>query len=92
MYPLNKKTSFADARSLRPDQIFLVRGRDHKSKSAWYYVAVDTDKRDIFKSRQGTTVLDIADYGNVLHSGYGVEPPQAVKELMQLEYGFKESA
>lgn len=84
-----QKIGYREQLSTRPDQLFLVRGRDDRGQNAWYYIAVDRDKRDIFKASNGTRSLNLSDYGRTLHSGYGSEPPVAVQELMQLKYGFK---
>lgn len=88
-----KKASYAQALyTSRPDQIFLVRGRDSTGERAWYYVMVDRTKRDSFKSRSGVPFMNIGDYGNVIHSGYGDNPPEDIIAEMKEEYGFSEAA
>lgn len=74
----------------RPDHIFLVRGRDAAGERAWYYVMVDKGKRDAFKSQEGVPFLKLTDYGEILHSGFGDNPPESIIRQMEEEYGFRE--
>ena len=75
----------------RPDCIFLVKGKDTTNRQAWYYVTVDKSKKDTFESLQGAQSLNLNDYGKILYSGYGDEPPEDIKKTMEDEYGFKEA-
>lgn len=74
----------------RPDHIFLVRGKDLSGRRAWYYVMVDKGKRDAFKSREGIPSLNLANYGRILYSGFGENPPEDIKNRMAEEYDFNE--
>ncbi|MDG7053614.1 MAG: hypothetical protein LKM45_07180, partial [Wolbachia endosymbiont of Alcedoecus sp.] len=70
--------SFADAtRRSRSDLIYLVRGKD-RGRSAWHYVLVDKDKREMFLAKSRTGSMDVADYGEILYSGWGEDPPQEI--------------
>ena len=64
------------------ERIFLIRGKDGRHP-AWQYVLVvdDQDTVDRFKetvARLGRA--DVGNYGQVLKSGWGKEPPNEVKE------------
>ncbi len=68
------------------NRIFLTRGTDGGRK-AWYYVLLvdDPETIRIFKEKtqgelEGTLSIDVTDYGVVLKSGFGEEPPQEVKD------------
>lgn len=87
-----KKGSFVSALfGSRPDCIFLVKGKDTTNRPAWYYVMVDKSKKDTFEHIEGKQSLNLNDYGTILHSGYGDEPPPEMKKKMEDEYGFKEA-
>ncbi len=74
----------------RADHLFLVRGLDDAGKQSWYYILVDKGKRDAFRAREGRPSLNLTEYGIVLHSGFGQNPPAALARQMELDYGFKE--
>ncbi|MGL9688293.1 MAG: hypothetical protein ACR5K6_00630 [Wolbachia sp.] len=79
--------SFADAtRRSRSDLIYLVRGKDH-GRSAWHYVLVDKDKREMFLAKSRTGSMDVADYGEILYSGWGEDPPQEIVDKINEEFG-----
>ena len=74
----------------RPDHIFLVRGRDAAGERAWYYIMIDKGKRDAFRNQEGVPFLKLTDYGEILHSGFGENPPEDIRRQMEEEYGFRE--
>ncbi|OWZ24931.1 hypothetical protein [Wolbachia endosymbiont of Wuchereria bancrofti] len=79
--------SFADAtRRSRSDLIYLVRGKD-RGRSAWHYVLVDKDKREMFLAKSRTGSMDVADYGEVLYSGWGEDPSQEIVDKINEEFG-----
>jgi hypothetical protein len=70
-------------------RIFEVKGEDH-GRQAWYFVllADDQDTIDKFKEltqgqNYGKHTIDFNDYGQVLKSGWGEEPPNDVKEWIE---------
>ncbi len=86
---LKKKLNFANGlQAERPDHIFLVRGLDTTGHNAWYYVMVDRGKRESFRTQAGSPLLKLTDYGQILHSGFGEHPPEAIRLRMEDEYGF----
>ncbi|NBX04281.1 MAG: hypothetical protein EBR02_09550 [Alphaproteobacteria bacterium] len=70
--------SFA-SRVKNDELIYCVTGK-HKGEFAWYYVRVDKLKHEMFKKASATGSFDIADFGTVLISGYGKEPPADIKK------------
>jgi hypothetical protein len=86
-----KTTSFLQTVQFnRPELVFLVRGKDVSGQHAWYYVLVDRNKRDVFAARNGAASVDLSDYGRILYSGFGENPPRETKDIMARDYGFKE--
>ncbi|MGL9732511.1 MAG: hypothetical protein ACR5KW_00470 [Wolbachia sp.] len=83
---LNER-SFADAtRKSRSDLIYLVRGKD-RGRSAWHYVLVDNDKREMFLAKSRTGSMDVADYGEILYSGWGEDPSKEIVDKINEEFG-----
>ena len=60
-------------------RIYLVRGED-KGKQAWHYVLVEKALLPLFLRRTNSGSLDVADFGLILKSGWGKEPPEEVRK------------
>ena len=65
--------------------IYLVRGKD-KGRQAWHYVLVDKKKENHFKSQVATGNIDVADYGKILCSGWGEDPPKEKKKQIEDQF------
>ena len=61
------------------DRVILVRGKD-KGKPAWYVVDVKKTLTGLFHKRVKSGSLDVADFGTVLASGWGTDPPDSKRE------------
>lgn len=62
---------------------YLVRGKD-RGQAAWHYVMLRDDesvKTQFLERTQGGN-LDVANYGQVLVSGWGGDPPKYIKSLL----------
>lgn len=57
------------------ERLFLVRGKD-RGKPAWHYVMVEKCLLGLFLKRTNGGQLDVADFGIVLESGWGENPPE----------------
>ena len=75
-------------------RVFLVRGND-RGRPAWHYVLLVDDEETIkiFKQKTqaeaaGTHTIDINDYGQVLKSGWGKDPPNKIKDWIDQTYHF----
>ena len=68
-------------------RIFLVRGED-SGIACWHYVLVEDNEHTIhkFKEHVVSGKVDLADYGQVLESGWGDDPPIRVKERINKKY------
>ena len=65
--------------------VYLVRGKD-RDRVAWHYVLVDRDKIEAFKAKVDTGTIDVADYGEVLYSGWGKDPPKHIVRKVDLRF------
>ena len=61
-------------------RICLVRGKDKAGKLAWNYVLVQRARLPLFMRQANGSSLDVADFGEVLKSGWGMDPPESVRE------------
>ena len=61
------------------ERIYIVRGKD-RGEPAWHYVLVAKDLEPLFLRRTKGGSLDVADFGLVLTSGWGKDPPEAVRK------------
>ncbi len=73
-------------------RVRLVRGKDN-GRPAWYYVLlVDDDKTidqfvELFHGEMaGHGNVDLEDFGQVLKSGFGQDPPESVKKWINENY------
>lgn len=68
-------------------RMFLLRGKDSTGRAAWYYLLVDKDKRNGVEQRFAKQV-QLTEFGQVISSGYGTDPPDDERERMKDEFGF----
>ena len=59
-------------------RIYLVRGKD-RGRPAWYYVLVEKALLGLFLKRTNGGSLDVADFGAILKSGWGKDPPESIR-------------
>ena len=69
------------------NRVHLVRGKDG-DRPAWHYVLIvdDQDTIDKFLEKVASGHVDVADYGQVLKSGWGQDPPNDVSQGMLNNY------
>ena len=70
-------------------RIYPVRGKN-KDRAAWRYVLAKEHLLDLFLKRAKGGSLDLADFGAVLRSGWGKDPPEGTIDQMLEECDFKE--
>ena len=76
---LDTKYTWIDRVFPKSHLVHLVRSK------MWQYVQVDEDKVDEFKSQIDKGIVNVADYGKVLLTGWGQDPPQQVIHQMGLK-------
>ena len=67
------------------ERIYLVRGKD-RGKLAWHYVLVKKALLPLFLRRAKGGSLDVADFGRVLKSGWGKDPPEDIRKSIREMY------
>lgn len=72
-------------KSSRGDMVYLVRGKD-KGRPAWHYVLLDKLKKPMFEKTIKTGAIDVAEYGTILYSGWGENPPQDIVDRIKSEF------
>ena len=71
------------------DRIYLVRGKD-RGRAVWQYVLVKKHLLGLFPKRTNGGSLDVADFGAVLCSGWGKDPPEGTIDQILEKCDFKE--
>ena len=64
------------------ERIYLVRGED-RGKPAWHFVLVAKDLVSFFLRRTNGSSLDVTDFGRVLKSGWGKDPPEDIRKSIR---------
>ena len=64
------------------ERIYLVRGKN-TGKPAWLYVLVKKALFPLFLRRTKGGSLDVADFGRVLESGWGKDPPEDIRKSIK---------
>ncbi len=70
------------------DRIYLVRGTD-KNRPVWYYVLVVDDDKMIVQFKEelkSPGTINLEEFGQILESGYGKEPPDGVMQRIEDTY------
>lgn len=69
------------------ERVYLVRGKD-KGRECWHYVLVVDDEQtlDMFHKMIKSGNIDVNDYGHVLKSGWGHDPPNEIKDWINHKY------
>ena len=70
-------------------RFYLVRGKD-KGRAAWQYVLVKKHLLGLFLKRLKGGSLNVADFGAILRSGWGRDPPKGTRDKILEEGDFKE--
>ena len=71
------------------ERIQLVRGKD-KGRAAWHYVLVKKHLLGLFLKRVKGGRINVADFGDILRSGWGKDPPEGIIDQILEECDFKE--
>lgn len=69
--------------------LFLVKGIDD-NRPAWYYVLVDRLKLHMFKKALNDNIIHLEEYGKILYSAYGEDPPEEIKQKIKEEFGISD--
>lgn len=88
--PSEKKlSSVSPEKRALAQYIYLVKGTD-RDRKAWYYVLVERLKVQLFLKALNDDIIHLENYGKILYSAYGEEPPESVTTQLKEEYGIKD--
>ena len=65
--------------------LYLSRGK-YKDRDTWHYVYVDRLKLPLLLAEAKRGEIDLIDYGQILFSGFGKEPPPEVIDHIKKYY------
>ena len=66
--------------------VYLLRASDETHGACWYYLEVDYAKHGMFRKISGSgRKFTLTDFGRIISSGWGDNPPQATIELLRCE-------
>lgn len=66
--------------------IILCRGRDGLNNPIWAYLCIKPSMAAIFKEARERGGIELADYGTILESGEGEDPPSNIMRRMERDY------
>ena len=69
------------------ERVYLVRGKD-RGRAAWHYVLAKKHLLGLFLKLTKGGRLDVADFGAVLRSGWGKDPPEGTGDKIRKECDF----
>ena len=69
-------------------RFYLVRGKDN-GRAAWQYVLVKKHLLGLFLKRVKGGVIKVADFGDILRTGFGKDPPEGTTDKILKEYDFQ---
>jgi hypothetical protein len=75
-------------KKMQAEQIYLVKGVD-AGRNAWYYVLVERLKVQVFLKALNDDIIHLENYGRILYSAYGDEPPVEITDMLKEEYGIQ---
>lgn len=73
---------------MQAELIYFVKGID-AGRNAWYYVLVDRLKLQLFLKALNDDIIHLENYGKILYSAYGDEPPVEITDKLKEEYGIQ---
>jgi hypothetical protein len=83
------KAAFAKAVATRNETVYLVHGgEDYTKQPAWYFVSVESIRARAFQKAVSSGSVNFEEYGTIIESGYGKEPPYAIIAYMRANYGY----
>ncbi len=86
--PAQPQKAIDPLKRMQADLIYLVKGID-AGRNAWYYVLVERLKLQLFLKALNDDIIHLENYGKILYSAYGDEPPTDITGKLKEEYGIK---
>lgn len=70
------------------ERVFKVSGVDSTGREAWYFVLIESTRKDKFLLHKKGDSYNIDDYGKIIISGYGKEVPEHIQQMLRDKYDF----
>ena len=70
------------------ERFYLVRGKE-KGRAAWHYVLVKKHLLGLFLKRVKGGRVNVAEFGDILQSGWGKDPPKGTTNKILKKYDFQ---
>ncbi len=74
--------------SSQGEYFYKVNATDSTGRRAYYYILIDKPKLKPFLALRPDGRYDLADFGQIIASGYGEEPTGDAKKILKSRYGF----
>jgi hypothetical protein len=87
--PTAPKKQVDPQKKMQAELIYLVKGID-AGRNAWYYVLVERLKVQMFLKALNDDIIHLENFGRILFSAYGDEPPASITEQLKDEYGIED--
>lgn len=85
-YTATKMANFASKiTNSRGELLYLVRG-DDAGRALWHYIIVDKTKLPLFKQKIGSGQINLAQYGQIIESGWGIDPDAEIAAKITAQY------
>lgn len=75
-----------EQKKLQEGKVFLIRGKDN-GMPEWHYVFVPHDKINQLRKQKSGANVDVTDFGKIIKSGWGDDPPPEIVKKIEEEYG-----
>lgn len=85
--PMSFQQKIAKQQSHR---IYLLRGKEDGIRSCYFYLLIDALKVKEFEALPKGWKGDLTQFGKVLESGFGENPPEDIVKKMKEEYDYEE--
>ena len=86
--PCTLRPDYTWTKRRESERLYLVRGKD-QDEPVWCYLLLEDDEntvRNIHERVRSESVINVADYGRILKSGWGRNPPNEIKDCINKEY------
>ncbi len=70
------------------DLVYLAIGKEKQTQQpAWHYVQISSKAKVPLFLKNIKTGINLTDYGTILYSGWGEEPPEGIKQKIKAQFG-----
>ena len=67
--------------------VYLAQGKEKPTnQDAWYYVQIKSKSLVPIFLKKIKDGIDLLDYGTILYSGWGAEPPEDIRQKIKVQF------